>query len=349
MKANLSKKLLTGFFLTVQLLTCSITSLASGGAIAGGGGDGSEERVSDIRSDILLWINNGGAKKLSLPQDISYGQYVDSMTAILQPKKVIIEFTQDKVMVENIEKTCMGFLSTVNDLANIKCNISRFKEASESQKYRLIHHEFAGLVGVEKNEGAASDYVLSSQITDFLIPQTVLKLAVKKRDGEIPMPSDDEYCLARYEEGIYGFTYFTVCSKGSAYSEKFHGYSNKTIITHQNILLAKMQKDNFIVLNAIAQEQVSQGTGSISRPEIPINMLTILKKSNDLDEVKKQICIVNTQETYWYLCSKGISLLQDASVREPSKDLLIKNDFKMVATLKTSKTNFIEIYERAAP
>ena len=55
------------------------------------------------------------------------------------------------------------------------------KSTSESKQYKLIHHEFAGLASIENNEGAASDYAISAQITDYLTQQTVLRLAIKPK------------------------------------------------------------------------------------------------------------------------------------------------------------------------
>ncbi len=151
------------------------------GGDSGGGGDASEFRVNEIQSDLLKWINEDGAKKLNLPADISYGEYFDKMTEILKPKKVVIEFTDKDVLVKGSTKTCRGYISKSDSKSHILCNISRFKSTSESEQYKLIHHEFAGLMNIEKNEGAASDYAVSSQITEFLSNQNVLKLAVKKR------------------------------------------------------------------------------------------------------------------------------------------------------------------------
>jgi hypothetical protein len=169
--------------LIVQSFSFSPDLLAktgNGGVIGGGGGDASETRVSDIRSDILSWIKKDGAKGLTLPSEISYGEYTDKMTDILQPKKVVVSFTDNVVLVNKVEKTCRGFISKVDSKDHILCNIKRYKETSDSEQYKLIHHEFAGLINLEKNEGASSDYKISTQITDFLTQQTVLKLAVKK-------------------------------------------------------------------------------------------------------------------------------------------------------------------------
>ncbi len=169
------------------LLACftSVPALARIGGESGGGGDASELRVNEIRSDILQWIEKGGAKELKLPSNLSYDQYVSDMSEILQPKKVIISFTNDKVLVNNIEKTCRSFIARSSSLPNILCNISRFKNTTESEQYKLIHHEFAGLASIEKNQGGASDYEISTQITDFLDSEVVLKLKIKNDSSDV--------------------------------------------------------------------------------------------------------------------------------------------------------------------
>lgn len=167
------------FKLTTLFVLLLFTKVSLAGN-EGGGGDASEIRVNEIRSDILNWINNDGAKGLALPSELSYSEYLEKMTEILQAKKVVVEFTVNEVKVKETSKTCRGFISNNDSKPHILCNISRFQNTSESEQYKLIHHEYAGLVNVENNDGAASDYVVSSQITEFLTKQTVLKLAVKK-------------------------------------------------------------------------------------------------------------------------------------------------------------------------
>ena len=127
---------------------------------------------------------NDGAKGLNYPKDISYKKYVSDMSAILQEDKVTISFTEDKVIYDNAEKTCKGFIEEYSSEMHILCNISRFTNTKKSDQYKLIHHEYAGLVLIEKNEGAASDYNLSSQITDYLTNENVLKLTIKKNKKE---------------------------------------------------------------------------------------------------------------------------------------------------------------------
>lgn len=160
---------------------------SGGGAIAGGGGDASEVRFDEIRSDIARWINNGGTKTLEL-DSLSHEEYISKMSDILTPLKVIVSFIEKddenddelKVSVDGSPKTCRGFISTKDSQPHILCNISRFKDTDVAAQYRLVHHEYAGLVGIENNDGAASDYSISSQLTSYLSRQTVLKLAVKK-------------------------------------------------------------------------------------------------------------------------------------------------------------------------
>lgn len=199
MRVKTLKVLIFTCLLSVQMFTLStVHAKSGGGAIAGGGGDASEERVNEIRSDILSWLTKGGAVGLELT-GITYSEYVSRMSEILEPQKVIIGFVENddsdneelKVSVDGNPKTCRGFISKVDLKEHILCNISRFKNSSDSEQYKLIHHEFAGLVNVENNEGAASDYVISTQITDYLRRQTVLKLAINKqiKNAENVVPS----------------------------------------------------------------------------------------------------------------------------------------------------------------
>lgn len=190
MRPNLAKRLVCACLLLLQLLINStVFAKSGGGAIAGGGGDSSEARVDEIRADILKWINNGGAKDLILPESIPYSDYETKMKEILKPQKVVLGFIEQddktnnelQVSVDGRPKTCRGFISEIDQKYHMLCNISRFSNTTEADQYRLIHHEFAGLVNIENNDEAASDYSVSSQITEFLSMQTVLKLAVKSQ------------------------------------------------------------------------------------------------------------------------------------------------------------------------
>ena len=192
MKPNLAKTLLYACLLTSQLLSYStVSAKTGGGAIAGGGGDASETRVDEIRADILKWINNGGAKGLILPEALTYSDYESKMKEILKSQNVVVAFVEQddkddkelQVSVDGSPKTCRGFLSDKDSKFHILCNISRFANTTDADQYQLIHHEYAGLVNVENNDEAASDYFISKQLTNYLSMQTVLKLAVKSEQG----------------------------------------------------------------------------------------------------------------------------------------------------------------------
>jgi hypothetical protein len=171
----------------LALSMCLSAFQAFAGAETGGGGDASEERVNEIRKDILQWIKKGGSKSLNLPARVTYAEYVSKMTDILADGKVVIGFVEKdhetdeelQVSVKGTPKTCRSFISKKDFLPHILCNIKRFEDTSDHRQYMLIHHEYAGLSGVEENIGAASDYDISTYITDYLTYQTVLRLAVK--------------------------------------------------------------------------------------------------------------------------------------------------------------------------
>ena len=75
------------------------------------------------------------------------------------------------------EKTCLN--TSNNGNAEIVCNLKRIESSNIEEKYRIIHHEIAGLAGIEVNETESSDYFYSNQITANLEEQLVKKLAIK--------------------------------------------------------------------------------------------------------------------------------------------------------------------------
>ncbi|MGK5084252.1 hypothetical protein WDW37_13230 [Bdellovibrionota bacterium FG-1] len=190
------------FVILTLLNLYSLTAhAAKEGGVSGGGGDASEVRVNDIRADILKWIGEGGAETLKLPSGITREFYRAGMEKFLAPHAVVVGFVstaqetltpnpEGKVSVNGLAKTCRGFVSSKDGLPHILCNAERFAANSESQQYQLIHHEFAGLAGLEQNIGASSDYQLSKQLTDFLVAQTVLRLAVKRNVSATPYIPD---------------------------------------------------------------------------------------------------------------------------------------------------------------
>lgn len=189
-------------FAILTLMNAFSLSAHARGGMSGGGGDASEIRVDEIRVDLLKWIAEGGAQGLALPPGMTLSQYEDAMSSILTPHAVVVGFVttaqeaqaqhaEDKVEVDGRLKTCRGFLSERDGRDHILCNVERFAATSASDQYQLVHHEYAGLAMIEKNVGASSDYVISNQLSDFLVSQTVLRLSVKKT---ITTPVKDNSC-----------------------------------------------------------------------------------------------------------------------------------------------------------
>jgi hypothetical protein len=192
---------------------------AQGSSGVGGGGDAkTEARIFVIRADLLKWIGEGGAKGLKLRKSLTHRLYESAMKPLLQPHRVIVTALKSSeedandpeknTLVLGQPKTCKGFRSKWDRLLHIICNVERFTALSEAEQYVQIHHEFAGLtkIGIEKNRGASSDYSVSIQITDFLVPEQVLKLAVKKREDseEFDRSSDPTVAFKCYPKRLPG-------------------------------------------------------------------------------------------------------------------------------------------------
>ena len=90
----------------------------------------------------------------------------------------IIKCQTEELLFGSAEKTCLN--TTNNGNAEIVCNLDRIESSNIEEKYRIIHHEIAGLAGIEVNETESSDYFYSNQITANLEEQLVKKLAIKK-------------------------------------------------------------------------------------------------------------------------------------------------------------------------
>lgn len=143
-----------------------------------GGGDLCEDRIKIVRDDLKVWIKKGGAQGLKLPADISIGQYADSMNSALASAKIRCVSAGDEgfpVTVDNIAKVCRFDSS---DTGMISCDYTKFQAISQEDQYVLVHHEYAGLAGLEVPNGSDSNYNLSNQISGYLVNHQVKKLSV---------------------------------------------------------------------------------------------------------------------------------------------------------------------------
>ncbi len=175
MKINKFKKALMGVLLLVAL---PVQAQDFGGR---NGGDPMELRFQEIALDIQQWMAKGGAKSLQLPSEISLSDYEMKMNAML--KMATVSFTPNAVIVDGAEKVCINFPA----VKVIQCNVDRFKNLSEAEQYMLVHHEYAGLAGLETNTGSKSDYSISAQITYSLETVLVRKLAVRNANSILGM------------------------------------------------------------------------------------------------------------------------------------------------------------------
>ena len=147
----------------------------AGPHVIGNGGDGNEIRFKDIATNIEQWIETDQAEVLKLPANLSFADYKSRLLNVM--KSYSISFTDLPVKVYGAEKTCRNTIET----RTILCNSARFERLVEkdlSGAYQLVHHEVAGLAGIETNTGANSDYRISSQISGSLYQETVTRLPV---------------------------------------------------------------------------------------------------------------------------------------------------------------------------
>lgn len=163
-------------FLLLAALLVSTTAFAIDGGSVSNGGDPCENRFYTVRDDINSWILNGGSKDLILRKELSLDKYNTGMLAQMKYGK--ISCTEDKVFVGAAEKTCKNYV-TSDGAAIITCNINRFMNTSEADQYVLVHHEYAGLAGFEKNSAEVSNYEISNQISEYLEDTVVKKLSIR--------------------------------------------------------------------------------------------------------------------------------------------------------------------------
>lgn len=167
--------------LTFVILTISSTLAFAGGNLSGGGDTQCEKRINDIQVDLAAWLqlNEGGPHDLNL-HGLKFEAYRNGMAkfAFTEP-----ECTSEVVSVVGTEKTCkFETTSPISGRPRITCNTDRFNKTEDYKQYQLIHHEIAGLAGLEMPNGSKSRYdVVSDQISDFLESVTVKKLAVAKQ------------------------------------------------------------------------------------------------------------------------------------------------------------------------
>ena len=151
------KKIILAFIFT------ALNAHAVGGHDQGGGGDLCEDRIKIIRDDLKSWIQKGGSQSLTLRAGVNASQYSVDMLKQLDLAQVKCVSAGDAgypIAVSGIAKTCR--FDIVQNVSSITCDFKKFQAASDSDQYILIHHEYAGLAGIELPREGDSSYNTSS-------------------------------------------------------------------------------------------------------------------------------------------------------------------------------------------
>jgi hypothetical protein len=164
-----------------------VMQILRGGSEGTGGGDPCEDQIKIIRNDLSNWIKNGGPYSLRLPEDIDVNSYSRKMLEQIAGAKIQCVGYGDRdypIQVFGTPKVCK-FQTVAGQESVISCDRNSFRELSETEQYLLIHHEFAGLSGLEKPNLADSNYQISNQISGFLENQVVKRLSIKPKASPI--------------------------------------------------------------------------------------------------------------------------------------------------------------------
>lgn len=173
--------------LSLLFLHSSNVFAAKQGQDKGNGGDICENKMRNITNDIESWLLNDEYVGIKLPSNLSESAYKRGMQNAVRTS--LLSCTTGKVFVGYAEKTCKNFRDN-RGIARIVCNFDRFLKTDEKEKYRLMHHEFAGVAGFESNNGRESSvYRISNQVGDFLQKEEVLKLGIKTENQSEDNPN----------------------------------------------------------------------------------------------------------------------------------------------------------------
>lgn len=143
----------------------------------GNGGDSCEQMIKEISTDIRKWIQSEDYKGLKFPSSLSEKDYRDKMLDAIA--KTTISCTTKTLFYGNTEKTC------INVKNHMTCDFQRFMDSSSTNQYKLIHHEYAGVAGIETNKDDNSQYFLTNQLSDFLRETYTYKLGIKSNTSSI--------------------------------------------------------------------------------------------------------------------------------------------------------------------
>mgnify|MGYP000107758711 CR=1 FL=1 len=153
------------FYFLIATLISFCAQASNGGR---GGGDLCEDQIGVIRKDLKDWINAGGSEGLSLT-GVTAGEYSKIMVEKIDSTKIRCVSEGDDfypVQIDGTPKVCRFDFDEHESW--ITCDAKKFMSDTDSDQYVLIHHEYAGLAGLESPDGDQSKYLISNQISSFL-------------------------------------------------------------------------------------------------------------------------------------------------------------------------------------
>ena len=146
-----------------------IVSFANGSSVRGGG-DPCEDRIKIIREEIKAWVLKDGVKTIRLPNQVSAQDYQTNMISAMSTASIACVSEEDPgfpVEIDGTPKVCR--FDKTPEFHKITCDYLKFLQLAPLDQARLIHHEYAGLAGLENPNGSDSSYQITNQIKTFEI------------------------------------------------------------------------------------------------------------------------------------------------------------------------------------
>jgi len=165
-----------------------------------------QNRIKVVSSDLNKWIQQGGPKDLILSQNMSLNFYSQAMLTQIKKAKIKCVSEGDDgypVEIEGTQKVCRFDLDLTTNNSFIKCDSLKFNSLNETEQYVLVHHEFAGLAGIEIPNGDDSDYSISNQISAYLVDTLVKRLAVHPSWSTESCTDATLASIKNYEQKLY--------------------------------------------------------------------------------------------------------------------------------------------------
>ena len=154
-------------------------------------GDICEDQIKVIAADLSFWIDGDGPVlsfprlDLSSNRNLTHALYKSEMEAVLGAAHLECVNPGDHgypVIVGNSRKTCKNYIDSLGT-KRIICDRALFDQLNSTERYVLVHHEYAGLAGIEQSNGDDSIYFISNQIPQYLNDASDKKLSIPAKGG----------------------------------------------------------------------------------------------------------------------------------------------------------------------